>query len=66
MVRRDLPMPSNLNAPNLEKSEFHRISVAFGLSCDWHGKFIPPENIEKFHYNLAAAHEIQYIGSEQM
>ena len=69
MIRKDLPRPDNFNAPGLGRSEFHRLSVAFGLSCDWHGEFIPPEKIKRINPDdLVRAHRIEdiYIGPEQV
>lgn len=34
LSRINLPLPSNLNAPGLNKLDFHRVSVAYGLSFD--------------------------------
>ncbi len=44
-----LPKPDNLEVPGLALPDYHRISVAYGLSFDNLGKVLTPNDIKELH-----------------
>lgn len=44
-----LPKPDSLDVPGLTQQDYHRISVAYGLSFDNLGKVLTPDDIKELH-----------------
>lgn len=65
----DIPKPGDLEAPSLDKQDYHRVAVAYGLSFTFDDvkKVVPPRDIDDYELKVPSSnHKDKFIDKGMM